>query len=161
MEIWDGYNADRTKAGVDIVRDGEFPAGLYHIVGETIVRHADGTFLVMRRDLNKVGWPGAWEIGAGGSVLKGETAYDGALRELYEETGVKAETLKLLEIVSEVHENGVGVHYYIYLCDTDMDKSAVRLQAGETIDYRWISRDDLLTGDYIVERVRDIVRRYL
>ncbi len=158
MEIWDGYNADKTLAGIDIIRDGDFPKGLYHVVGEVIVRHKDGTFLAMQRDLHKVGWPGAWEIGAGGSVLKGETPYEGAKRELLEETGVIAEKLIPLAEVSEVHDNGVGVHYFIYLCETDMDKSAVMLQEGETIDFKWVDLDEILTGAYITERVKTVIR---
>ena len=52
MELWDGYNADRTMAGVDISREeeeaGKFPKGLYHAVADIVVRHADGTYLVMQ-----------------------------------------------------------------------------------------------------------------
>lgn len=156
MEIWDGYNADMTLAGVDILREdeciGRFPKGLYHLVADIIVRHSDGTFLVMQRDYNKIGFPGEWEIGAGGSVLKGETAYEGALRELREETGVMADKLISLGNQSVIHENGVGVHYFIYLCTTDMNKSDVRLQQGETIDYKWLTEEELRCGHFIPER---------
>lgn len=161
MEIWDGYNADKTLAGVDIVRGGEFPKGLYHIVVDVIVRHKDGMYLVMQRDYNKEGWPGAWEIGAGGSVLKGESPHDGAIRELYEETGVRAEQLTLLSEVSKVHENGVGVHYFIYLCETDIDKDAILLQEGETIDHKWIDLNELPSGDYITERTKNAIRNHI
>lgn len=161
MEIWDGYKADKTLAGVDIIRGGKFPSGLYHIVTDVIVRHDDGTYLVMQRDYNKEGWPGEWEIGAGGSVLKGETPYEGAKRELFEETGVTAEILTLLAEVSKVHDNGVGAHYFIYLCETDMDKSAVVLQEGETIAFKWITLDELLSGRYITERIKNIIREKL
>ncbi len=163
MEIWDGYNADRTLAGVDIAREdekkGKFPAGLYHLVTDVIVRHTDGTYLAMQRDFNKSGFPGEWEIGAGGSVLKGETAYEGALRELREETGVVAEKLTLLNSISVLHENGVGVHYYIYLCITDMDKDAVTLQEDETIDYRWITEMEVSAGSYIPQRITVLVEK--
>ena len=156
MEIWDGYNADKTLAGVDIPREseneGKYPVGLYHIVAEVIVRHTDGSYLVMQRDFNKQGHPGEWEIGAGGSVLKGESAQQGALRELYEETGIQADDLRLMAQTSVIHENGVGVHYYDYLCITDMDKDAVLLQEGETIDFKWISAEEILGGEYIPMR---------
>lgn len=156
MELWDGYNADMTLAGVDIVREdeliGKYPKGLYHLVADVIVRHTDGTFLVMQRDFNKVGFPGEWEIGAGGSVLKGESAYEGAVRELCEETGVFADKLISLGTVSVMYDSGVGVHYFIYLCTTDMDKSAVKMQQGETIDYKWLTDKEIVSGHYIPER---------
>lgn len=163
MEIWDGYNSDKTLAGVDIAREdeqkGKFPHGLYHLVVDVIVRHTDGTYLAMQRDYNKRGFPGEWEIGAGGSVLKGETAYEGALRELREETGVIAEKLNALNAISVVCENGVGVHYYMYLCITDMDKDAVILQEGETIDYKWITAEEVLVGRFIPKRCTELVEK--
>lgn len=163
MEIWDGYYKDRTLAGVDLIREEEFtsdsfPKGLYHLVADVIVRHIDGTFLVMQRALKKEGHPGEWEIGAGGSVLKGESAYDGAVRELYEETGVVADKLIPLDIITTLHSNGVGVHYYMYLCITDMHKDAVRLQEGETIDHRWLSSKEILCGDFIPQRRINVVQ---
>lgn len=163
MELWDGYNADGTLAGVDIAREderqGRFPEGLYHLVVDVIVRHVDGTYLAMQRDHNKIGFPGAWEIGAGGSVLKGESAYDGALRELREETGVIAEKLIHLGKMTVLCDNGVGVHYHVYFCVTDMDKDAITLQQGETIDFKWINSDEILNGEYIPQRSLDFVRR--
>ncbi len=163
MELWDGYNADRTLAGVDISREdeeaGKFPKGLYHAVADIVVRHTDGTYLVMQRDYNKKGFPGEWEIGACGSVLKGESPYEGALRELHEETGISAEGLIHLKNITVVHCNGVGVHYYMYLCITDMDKDAVTLQYGETIDFRWITAEELLSGSYLTQRSMDAVQK--
>ncbi len=162
MEIWDGYNQDRTLAGIDLIREeefknGGFPKGLYHLVADIIVRHTDGTFLVMQRDFNKEGHPGEWEIGAGGSVLKGETAYEGALRELREETGIVAQKLIPINVITTVHRNGVGVHYYTYLCITDMDKDAVILQEGETIDHRWLPLTEILNGSFVPQRSIDIL----
>lgn len=156
MELWDGYNADGTLAGIDIAREeeqkGKFPKGLYHLVSDVIVRHKDGTFLSMQRDFNKLGCPGEWEIGAGGSVLKGESAYEGALRELREETGIVAEKLIPLDKLSCVCDNGVGVHYNLFLWDTDIAKDTIVLQEGETIDFKWIIADEILSGKYIPER---------
>lgn len=158
MEIWDGYNSDKTLAGIDIIRGGVFPKGLYHAVAEIIVRHTDGSFLVTQRDYTKESHPGEWEIGAGGSVLKGESFYDGAIRELSEETGIKADNLELLYEVSKVHENGVGVHYICYLCITDMEKNNIALQEGETIGFKWISPQEIIEGDYVPRRAAEAVK---
>lgn len=158
MEIWDGYNADRTLAGVDIVRSGAFPVGLYHAVSEVIVRHTDGSFLVMQRDFSKETHPGEWEIGAGGSVLKGESFYDGAVRELFEETGIRAEKLEKLYESSKVHENGIGALYTGYLCITNINKTAVKLQEGETIAFRWVSEEEILSGKFVPKRAADAIK---
>ena len=44
--------------------------------------------LVTQRDYNKPNYPGLFESGAAGSILKGETFLVGAIRELREETGI-------------------------------------------------------------------------
>lgn len=50
----------------------------------------DGKLLTTERSRNKT-YPLKWEV-TGGSILKGETAAEGAVRELYEETGIKIST---------------------------------------------------------------------
>ena len=75
MELWDAYNSDYEKLdGVTLIRDDEanFPEGAYHLVCEILVRHVDGTYLLMKRDPTKPLYPNMWEATAGGSALKGE-----------------------------------------------------------------------------------------
>ena len=43
MELWDGYFKDGTKANVTLIRDNNIPKGIFHLVCEVLVRHADGT----------------------------------------------------------------------------------------------------------------------
>lgn len=159
MEIWDGYNADKTLAGKDIIRGETPPVDLFHWVADVIVQHIDGTYLVMQRDPDKPLGGGMWEIGAGGSVLKGETPYDGALRELREETGVVADKLILLSEISDYRNphSGYNSHYSVYFCRTDMDKEAVTLQEGETVAFRWISDKQILSERPIPQRSIEII----
>ena len=73
MEIWDGYLIDGSLAQRDLVRGEPIPIGLYHLVCEILVRHIDGDYLLMRRDLRKVNYGGYYEATAGGSALKVKT----------------------------------------------------------------------------------------
>lgn len=139
MEIWDAYKEDGTLAGFDIVRGQPIPEGLFHLVCEILVQHFDGSYLLMQRDFNKEGYPGMFEATAGGSALKGETPISAALRELKEETGIIAD--KLIEI-NQIYSN--NTIYYNFLCVTDCDKSSITLQEGETISYRWVSKNKSL-----------------
>ena len=139
MEIWDLYRKDGTPAGCELVRGQPMPKGLFHIVSGVVVRHTDGTYLLMQRDLHKDGWPGLWEMGASGSILKGETPLQGAIRELKEECGLGGEDMELLFVC----HNEV-TFYWHYLCVTDCPKDSVTLQEGETIAYKWVSREELL-----------------
>lgn len=141
MELWDGYDGQWNQTGVDLVRGEPIPEGLYHLVAEVVVRHTDGTYLVTRRAENLPNASGLWQAGAGGSVYKGEHLLEGARRELREETGIEAGPLSPLYRVRSEEKHAL---YGGFLCVTDRPKDAVRLQAGETAAYRWLSREELV-----------------
>ena len=140
MEIWDAYLFNGTLAGCDLVRGKPIPDGLYHLVSEILVRHIDGDYLLMQRDHRKPNYGGFFEATAGGSALKGEDADCCARRELREETGIDAGTLT--NIGHFVSHNTI---YGIFLCVTDCDKNAVKLQEGETVSYKWISEAEFIS----------------
>ncbi len=142
MELWDAYDKDfNLIEGITLRRDevDKIPEGVYHLVVHVLVKHTDGTYLLMRRDLNKEVYPGYWEATAGGSALKGENALEAAKRELREETGIEGD---LTEIGRRAGSNSV---YVYFLCITSFSKGNVTLQKGETIDYKWVDRDTLFS----------------
>lgn len=140
MEIWDAYDENfQLVEGKKLVRGEPVPAGLYHLVTDILVRHTDGTYLLMRRDLRKT-YGGCWQATAGGSALAGETPLEGARRELFEETGIRCDDLK------EIGRERYGNAFYVeYLCVTDRDKEDIVLQEGETIAFRWVTAETLLS----------------
>ena len=140
MEYWDAYNQDLEKIeGLTLIRGETIPDGVFHLVSDVIVRHIDGTYLLMRRDERKH-FGGMWEATAGGSALKGETPLACAVRELREETGI--ETEELTEVGRVVGHDRI---YFEFLCVTDCDKSAIVLQEGETSAYKWVGKDELVS----------------
>ena len=140
-EIWDAYDKDFNKIdGVKLIRGEPISNGVYHLVCEVIVKHVDGTYLLMQRDPRKH-FGGMWELTAGGSALAGETPRECAARELVEETGITAiELQEVGRIVHDAHHS----YYVEYVCITDTDKSAITLQEGETVDYRWVDKATIL-----------------
>ncbi len=141
MEIWDGYNEHEEKIGVDLIRGEKIPEGVFHAVVVVMVIHEDGTYLLMQRDFNKGVFPGMWEAGASGCVQKGETFQEAAKRELFEETGIAAENLRLIDTYIRREYQTI---YKIYLHRCSIDKNAITLQEGETIGFKWVSRDELM-----------------
>ena len=139
MELWDGYLVDGTLANRDLIRGEPIPPGLYHLVCEILVRHTDGEYLLMRRDMRKPNYGGYYEATAGGSALKGETKLPCAIRELQEETGIVSNDLT--EIGRSTSHDTI---YYNFLCVTDCDKSSITLQEGETISYKWVPESDFI-----------------
>lgn len=150
MERWDAYRvALEPMEGRTLVRGDDIPQDCYHLVCEVLVRHRDGSYLLMQRDPRKR-FGGQWEATAGGSALQGETPLECARRELLEETGIAGGELR--ELGRVVCEENRSV-YVDFLCLTDWDKQDVRLQAGETSAFRWafaeeiarMGRDELVT----------------
>ena len=149
-ELWDAYDKTWRKIeGLTLVRDEAISDGVYHLVCDVAVKHRDGSYLLMQRDHRKP-YGGMWELSAGGSALKGETAFDCAVRELREETGLSAVTL---EEIGRVVSDATHCLYVVDLCITDCGKDAVVLQEGETINHRWVeistlyqmSREELIS----------------
>ncbi|MGM9624553.1 MAG: NUDIX domain-containing protein [Eubacteriales bacterium] len=157
-EIWDAYDKNFMKLkNTTLIRGEPIPDGMYHLVGEVIVKHTDGTYLIMQRDFKK-NYGGMWELTAGGSAWQGETPLACAIRELKEETGIEA--ADITEIGRFVHD-GHHTLYVEYLCVTNRNKNAVTLQKGETIHYRWVDKKSLLDmsqDELISSRAMKLIR---
>lgn len=141
MELWDGYLKDGTPAGITLVRGEEIPEGIYHMGVEILVRHTDGTYLLMQRDTRKPTHPGKFETSMGGCVQKGEDPLTAARRELFEETGLEVDSFT--QVVYTVTDRNHTI-IYGYLCETDAPKDSIRLQDGETIGWKWLDERDFI-----------------
>lgn len=158
MELWDAYDADFNKIeGITLIRDQPIPDGCCHLLCDFMVKHRDGSYLLMKRDERKH-FGGKWELSGGGSAIQGEDPLTAVKRELKEETGITAEE------ITELGRNSCPERHYIsveYLVVTGMQKDAVTLQEGETVDYRWVERDTVLEmyekGEQISRRMMKLV----
>ena len=102
-------------------------------------------------------WCVIWEATAGGSALAGETPLECALRELREETGIVSADLTQ---VGTATDPGAHAIYVEFLCVTDWDKDAVALQEGETVDFKWVSRKELMDmkrSTLVTERMQKFI----
>ena len=156
MELWDAYVKDFKKIqNMSLIRGEKIPDGVFHLVSDIIVRHTDGSYLLMQRDWNKQ-FGGMWEATAGGSALQNESPLECAIRELHEETGITSENL--------VEVGRVRSHDTIYcefLCVTNCRKDSITLQEGETVAYQWVSRDDLVSmkkDELVTERMQTFLQ---
>lgn len=138
MEKWDAYTREGVLTDGVLIRGEEVPEGLYHLVCEVLVRHTDGSYLCMKRAMNKKMYPGYWEATAGGSALQGEDKLCCVKRELEEETGIVCNDFK--EIGRYVYD-GDHCIFYCFVCSVDCDKNSIRLQEGETEDYKWVTEE--------------------
>ena len=113
METWDAYDKDFNKVhNATLIRGEAIPEGLFHLVCDIIVKHTDGSYLLMQRDRCKQ-FGGMWEATAGGSALQNESPLDCAIRELQEETGIRTDNL-----VEVGRERSNDTIYVEFLCVT-------------------------------------------
>lgn len=140
MEFWDLLDENRAPLGRKIARQDKETMGPreYHLVAEVWTCDWQGRVLVTQRDPAK-DFPLQWE-NTGGSVLAGEDSLYGALRELREETGLMARPRDLTLFFSR-RERRAFVDSYLFR--TDSQSAHLEMQAGETVDYRWITLEQL------------------
>lgn len=145
QEIWDLYDRDGTRTGESFVRAfgnyKKIPEGRYHLTVDLLVLHEDGTYLLTKRSDIKDIYPGFWEASAGGAALSGEEPLEAAKRELFEETGLTADSLELVDVTFRDESRSM---YYSYLAKVSCAKDSIVLQEGETTDYKWVDKEGLL-----------------
>ena len=155
MELWDAYDKDFRKIqGVTLIRGEAIPEGIFHLVCDVIVRHADGSYLLMQRDKRKH-FGGMCEATAGGSAIQNESPLECAARELQEETGITSDNL-----VEVGRVRSRDTIYVEYLCVTDCKKDSVTLQEGETSAYKWVSRMELVSmkrDELVTDRMHQFI----
>ena len=160
-ELWDAYDREGNLLGFDLVRGKPLPEGVYHLVVEVLAVTNDGQVLLTKRHPDKA-WGGLWEY-TGGSVLKGETPVQGALRELREETGiaVSAQDLHPVYVDTWPETAGMGAGssiYHSFVTFFDPAEQTIRLQEGETVDYKLLPYESF--KQFLLEdRFVDVVRR--
>ena len=142
-ELWDAYNKNFNKIeNKTLIRGESIPDGAYHLVSEIVVKHTDGSYLLMQRDFRKH-HGGKWKLTAGGSALQGEDELEAAVRELKEETGLSGEKKEIGRAVCHDHHS----FYVVYLCEADFEKDSIVLHEGETIGYKWVDKETMFKLD--------------
>ena len=150
-EIWEAYDENEKLLGFDLKRSQakSLPEGVYHVIVNVYTMTRDGKLLTTERSRNKT-YPLKWEV-TGGSILKGETAREGAVRELYEETGIRKECSDLIPLYHYVDKNKHAIyHSYLNIIEKEVH---VKLQQGETMDYMYVPYkefDELVNSDRFV-----------
>jgi 8-oxo-dGTP diphosphatase len=106
---------------------------------KAVVRGKDGKFLLMKRAEHKDEYPGYWEFQGGG--LEDETPEGGVLRELEEETGIKAEVTGEkggFTWDSDFTDRQIKSHSFLI----EVEKTEVELSREHT-RYEWLELEEI------------------
>ena len=138
MEYNDIYDGSRRLTGRVHRRGTPWKDGEYGLVVCVWVYDGEGKLLLTRRAKGK-SFAGTWE-NSGGAAQAGETSLQAIRRELFEETGIRAE-----ESEFELLETGRDeIAFYDYYClhrQTPIEQ--VVLLPGETVDAKWVTLDEV------------------
>jgi 8-oxo-dGTP diphosphatase len=120
-----------------------FTIGVFGIIFDDRQR----VLLCHRRDYD------LWNL-PGGGMEKGESPWDGVLREVMEETGLKVEIIKLLGIYSKPDVNEI---VFSFLCKPIAGKLTLNDEADK-IEYFEIDKLPSNTSPKQVERIKDALK---
>lgn len=134
MEYNDIYDVNRNRTGKIHRRGTPWKKGEYGFVVCVWVYDGEGKVLMTRRAPQK-SFAGTWE-NSGGSVQAGENSLRAIVRELREETGIRANPEEF-----EFLESGMDhyTHYDYYCLKKKVSLEEVKLQPEETDDVRWVT----------------------
>lgn len=159
MELWDLYDRDRKPIGATHVRGEKLGEGEFHIVVNILSVNKDGKILITKRHSHKT-FGGKWEI-SGGSAVAGESSPEAAVRELFEETGLKADG-GLLYYGTIIRQPSGCIHDF-YLYRGDFSQEDIVLQETETVDFKLVSADEIYAMaekgeflDFLYNRIKGV-----
>lgn len=137
-EYFDLYTADRRRLGRKIQRGAPIPHGEYHIVVQIMTVNSRGEILLTQRVPEKTSG-GRWEC-SGGCAISGETSQEAAVRELFEETGIRAFTSEISLEWSLVTDSMLRDFYMVHK-NVGLDRLV--LQSAEVCAAKWVSFERL------------------
>lgn len=137
MEYQDVYNENKERTGKVVVRGTPLEKDEYVLCVGCWVVNERGEIFITRRSPEKRFAPNLWE-NTGGGAMAGEDGKDAILRELFEETGIRAEKSELI-MLAELRKSDIFTEDYVIVKDFPIEN--VVLQPHETCDAAWVSEE--------------------
>ena len=146
MEIWDLYDENKKVTGKTCIRGEEIPDGYYHLVVHVWIKNNKGEYLISQRSETRKADPLKWEC-TGGSVLKGETSLDGAIRETKEEVGIELNKDKGKIVYTKVRKTFKDRKFNdimdAWLFEYNGDVNLNNATTEEVKDFKWMNREEI------------------
>ncbi len=156
MEWNDIYDKDRNLTGRIHRRGSKWASGEYGLVVCVWVHDGKGNLLMTRRAPQKT-YAHTWE-NPGGAAKAGETSLQAVRRELFEETGIRAEETEF-EYLSTTRDSHLFYDHYCLKAEVPLQD--IVLLPGETDAAKWVTFDqvhEMITKKHIC---KIIARQFL
>lgn len=150
MEIMDVYSSQKKRLAHQHQRDIPMPEDCYRFVVSVLIFDTKERLLVQKRAAGKDSWPGYWDFTAGGAVIAGESCYQAAERELFEEMGLIVSLANHPSRLTVAFEEGWNEIYFVTMDDAIEN---IRCQVSEVEAAKWVTKNQYLkmlqTGEFI------------
>ena len=148
-ELWDVYTIERKPTGKTICRgeQGNLPDGEFRVWVMVWIKNPEtGRYLISQRTADKKTDPLKWETVAGHSI-SGETSVEAAVREVFEEVGIKFDPEDATVLATKVaitidgqRHNWIRDSFYFETTEEpDLNKATTR----EVIQTKWLTFDEI------------------
>lgn len=139
IEYLDVYDNQKRPTGKTRLRDGKLACDEYQLIAFAVIVNSQGEVLLTLRAPEKQHYPNFWG-NTGGAVQAGETSRQAIVREVWEETGIRAQPSDFTLL--DTYENPVRHTFTdVYLLIRDVPVQQLTLQPGETVAAQWVSMD--------------------
>lgn len=147
MENIDVTNEQGIKTGEVLSREEVHTKGLWHRTVHIFVANSKNEILLQKRAPEKKTHPNKWTTSASGHLSAGDESRQGAVRELGEEIGIKAEEneLEYLFTIKEqicYKQRADRELVDVYLVRKDFNLKDLQLQKEEVSDVKWITLEE-------------------
>lgn len=141
-ELFDVFNRDGVYLGV---KPKSFchskNPGVYHKPVWVWIINKKGEILLQKRAETKKWLPNKWDSSATGHVCAGETMLQGCRREVFEELGIPAMETDF-KFWGEYIADSVWELGQIYLLESNLDISQMKMQTEEVLELKWFQFND-------------------
>jgi isopentenyl-diphosphate delta-isomerase len=142
----DGNITGETKLKVECHNDGT-----WHRASHIWIYNSKGELLLQKRAKQKMLFPGLWDVSAAGHVSAGQSYDEAAIRELFEELGVKTDISSLKKVELRRLDIKSGSIYnrefvQVYLLKLDKKVKELTLQKEEIERAKFMPLDKFESG---------------
>ncbi|QLA16080.1 NUDIX hydrolase [Desulfolutivibrio sulfoxidireducens] len=124
---------------------------LFHRSVLILVYNPQGKVYLQKRAASKAVYPGRYDVSASGHVKAGESRLEAAIRELDEELGIAADTLRLVENAPASPMTG---YEFVTLYTAGKTRAAPRPNPEEVSDGLFVDHAELA---YMADRFRELL----
>ena len=145
MEHIDILDKDGNKKGITKPKSEIHKNGDWHRASIVWIINSRNELLIQRRSPAKENCPNLWDISASGHISAGEDSIASALRETWEELGLKLNKEDIQYLFSTIEQVVLNDGTYVdneiqdvYLVRKDVDVSNMRIQKEEVAEVKFI-----------------------